>query len=178
MEKRSSNKMNKKASPELYSKVIGNLLSAGVNCSCYFLFGFPGETDETAERTRQFIKSIEYPEFDGALSWSLFPFILAPLSPIYEFDLRKKYGLTGYLKNWKHRTMHSGRAMEHLKAAFMELDNSGPVSRVDNLDMFFNMAPQRRKQFVSLRHRFSKLSVQSGFERNDIIESFTRVLFD
>ena len=36
--------MNKKADPETYRTVIKNLLKVGINCSCYFIFGFPGET--------------------------------------------------------------------------------------------------------------------------------------
>ena len=48
--------MNKKAKPDTYGPVIRKILSAGINCSCYFLFGFPGETEETIRRTRDFIK--------------------------------------------------------------------------------------------------------------------------
>ena len=48
--------MNKKATPELYDSVLEKLLSAGMNCSCYFIFGFPGETPDSAHRTREFIK--------------------------------------------------------------------------------------------------------------------------
>ena len=67
----------------------------GISRFAYFIIGFPGETNETALRTRQFIKSIEYPGLEGTLSWTLFPFCLYPLSPIYEIEMRKKYGLTG-----------------------------------------------------------------------------------
>jgi anaerobic magnesium-protoporphyrin IX monomethyl ester cyclase len=168
--------MNKKASPQLYHDVVRKVLTAGINCSCYFIFGFPGETDETALRTREFIKSIEFPELDGILTWSMFPFILSPMSPIYELEMRKKYGLTGYMQNWKHETMDSSQPIGQIKKAFLELENSGPISRGDNLDLFFSLTPQKRRRFVALRHKLSKLGMKSQLKKHDIIESFTTVL--
>ena len=168
--------MNKKASPELYSDVITNLLGAGINCSCYFIFGFPGETDETATRTREFIKNIEHPELEGTLSWSMFPFILSPMSPIYEPEMRERYRLTGYMHNWKHETMDADRAMEHIRKAFVELDNSGPISRGDNLEMFFELSSLQRKRFVALRQRFSKLALKSQFAQAEFLKSFAQLL--
>ncbi len=59
--------MNKKASPELYAEVVKQLLTAGIDVSCYFIFGFPGETAETVQRTLDFIRSIEFPDLPGTL---------------------------------------------------------------------------------------------------------------
>jgi len=168
--------MNKKASTQLYHDVVRKVLAAGVNCSCYFIFGFPGETDETALRTREFIRSIEFPELEGILTWSMFPFILSPMSPIYEFEMRKKYGLTGYMQNWKHDTMDSSQPLEQIKKAFLELENSGPISRGDNLDIFFSLTPHQRKKFIALRHKLSKLGLKSQLKKHHIIESFTKLL--
>lgn len=165
--------MNKKASPKLYAEVIRNLFSVGINASCCFIFGFPGETEQSALRTRKFIKSIEYPELDGVLSWSVFPFMLAPMSPIYEFEMRKKYGLTGYMQNWTHKTMDFGQAMEQIKKTFFELENSGPIYRGDNIDILLGLTPYQRQKFVATRHRLSKLAVNSNLEKFDIINSFT-----
>ena len=168
--------MNKKASLGLYREVVGNLLAAGVNCSCYFIFGFPGETDETATQTLEFMKSIEHPELEGILTWSMFPFILSPMSPIYEPDMRERYGLTGYMHNWKHKTMDFNQAMAHIKRAFLELENSGPITRGDNLTMFYGLTPYQRKRFAALRHKFSKLAVKSQPTKNQVIESFGKLL--
>lgn len=168
--------MNKKANPKLYAEVVRKLLSVGINCSCYFLFGFPGETDETVLRTREFIKSIEYPELEGIFSWSMFPFILSPMSPIYEIEMRENYGLTGYMQNWAHKTMDYRQAVEHIKNAFFELENSAPIYRGDNLDILFGLKPYQRKKFLANRHRFSKLAAKSHLEKLDIINSFTEAL--
>jgi anaerobic magnesium-protoporphyrin IX monomethyl ester cyclase len=161
-------KMNKKSNPELYRQVVQGLLKAGINCSCYFIFGFPGETDETALRTREFIKSIQYPKSKGTLMWSLFPFCLYPLSPIYEIASRKKYGLEGHLRDWRHRTMDAEQAMTHVREAFMELDDSCAVYRGDNLNMLLDLGPRARKAFLIQRHRLSKLTLDREITKDDV----------
>jgi len=168
--------MNKKATPALYAKVARKLLAAGINCSCYFLFGFPGETDETALRTREFIKSIEHPELPGLLSWNLFTFGLAPLSPIYESEMRERYGLTGYMDDWKHRTMDSPQAKEHAKKAFFELENSCPIYRGDNLDILLCLSPHQRKTFFLTRNKLLKSTLKGEIDKDHIIQSFTKIL--
>ncbi|UCH22713.1 MAG: radical SAM protein [Deltaproteobacteria bacterium] len=167
--------MNKKASPQQYSEVLRLLLSTGINCSCYFISGFPGETDETAQKTREFIKRHEYPELEGYLSWSLYPFVLSPLSPIYEPDMRKEYKLTGYMQKWKHRTMDSDRAREHVLKTFLGLQNSGPIYRGDNLSILKSLGPRQRKKFEAIRHSLSKAAWTGLLERQRIMESFKQI---
>jgi p-methyltransferase len=166
--------MNKKADPGLYSEVLRMSLSAGINCSCYFISGFPGETDETAQKTREFVKCHEYPEFEGNLSWSIYPFVLSPLSPIYEPGLRKKYNLTGYMQKWKHETMDSDQAMEQVLKTYYELQNSGPIYRGDNQAILNALGPKRRKRFEATRHRLSKAALTGQLERQEIIQSFVK----
>ncbi len=164
--------MNKKADSVLYSEVIKKLLVSGINCSCYFIFGFPGETVETVTRTRKFIKEIEHPELDGVVSFSIFPFILPPLSPIYELEMREKYGLTGHMFNWEHLTMNYKQATEQVIKTFLELENSSVIYRGDNLDILYAMNPQLRRQFVAKRHKLAKLAMNRPIEKCDIIDEF------
>jgi p-methyltransferase len=138
--------MNKKASPELYDRVLRKLLASGINCSCYFIFGFPGETEESAQRTRDFIKSFDGQHYEGNLCWSMFPFTLIPLSPIYEPGARRKYGLSGYLHKWQHATMNSDQAREQVLKTFLEIENSGPIYRGDNQEILSRMGPSLRKK--------------------------------
>lgn len=161
-------KMNKKSDPGLYRQVVQRLLQAGINCSCYFIFGFPGETHETALRTREFIKNMQHPELEGTLMWSLFPFCLYPLSPIYEIGARERYGLEGHLRTWRHGTMDSDQAMAHCREAFVELDDSCAVYRGDNLDMLFDLEPRSRKEFLVQRHRLSKLALERVITKDDV----------
>jgi radical SAM superfamily enzyme YgiQ (UPF0313 family) len=168
--------MNKKAHPDLYRRVVRKVLEAGINCSCYFIFGFPGETDETARETLRFIQSLEHPELEGTLSWSLFPFSLYPMSPIYEVKQREKYGLTGYLRDWTHDTMTSDQAMAHVRNAFMALDHSCAVYRGDNLDLLLDLSPGQRKAFLIARHRLSKSALDGPVQREEILRTFEPVV--
>jgi anaerobic magnesium-protoporphyrin IX monomethyl ester cyclase len=168
--------MNKKADPGLYARVVKRLLSAGIDVSCYFLFGFPEETAETVQRTLDFIGSIEYPELPGTLSWALFPFSLAPLSPVYEPEMRRKYGLTGYMDRWRHRTMASHEVMGHIKAISGALEHSCPMYRNDNLQMLHdNLSAAQRKQLFLTRHRLSKQAVNGDLSKTQIREAFSPV---
>jgi radical SAM superfamily enzyme YgiQ (UPF0313 family) len=166
--------MNKRADPEVYARVVERLLEAGINCSCYFIFGFPGETNETAYRTRSFIRRIEHPELDGSLSWSLIPFSVVPMSPIYELDMRKRYGLEGYLRDWRHHTMDSEEAKFHAREALSELDQSSPIFRGDNLDMLLGLGARQRKRFLITRHRLSKSALKHELEKGEIVREFSR----
>ncbi|MBW1999709.1 MAG: radical SAM protein, partial [Deltaproteobacteria bacterium] len=164
--------MNKKASPGLYSRVLERLLKGGISCSCYFIFGFPGETEETASRTRQFIRDHEFPESEGGLRWSFFPFILSPLSPIYEPEEREKYDLRGYLFEWEHRTMNTEQAREQVLKTFFQMENSGPIYREDNQEMLSSLGPKGRREFEAQRHRISKQALRGKDVKDDILKSF------
>jgi anaerobic magnesium-protoporphyrin IX monomethyl ester cyclase len=161
--------MNKKSNPKLYADVIERVMKAGINCSCYFIFGFPGETEETVMRTREFIKSLEHPELDGYIYFTLFPFIIAPLSPISELINASKYGLSGHMYTWKHNTMNSKRAMEHATRAFFELKTSGIIYHNDNLDMLLDLKPKIRKEFIAGRHKAAKAVAQGSLQRENIL---------
>jgi radical SAM superfamily enzyme YgiQ (UPF0313 family) len=164
--------MRKQADPDLYDEVLQKLLSGGINCSCYFIIGFPGETLESVQRTREFIASHQYAEFEGNLAWSIYPFLLTPLSPIYEPALRKKYDLSGYMHNWEHRTMSSDLAKKYILQTFFEIENSGPIYRGDNQDIFHQIGPRARKKFEATRHLLSKAAVSGRLNKHDIIHAF------
>ena len=165
--------MNKKANPRLYARVVKRLLAAGIDASCYFLFGFPGETTETVKVTLDFIRRIEFPELPGTLSWALFPFNLAPLSPVYEPEMRRKYGLTGYMDQWRHRTMASADVMGHISRVFGALENSCPMYRNDNLTMLHDdLLPAERKRLFLARHRLSKRAIKGDLSKAEIMETF------
>ncbi|MDD5232584.1 MAG: radical SAM protein [Syntrophales bacterium] len=168
--------MNKEADPGLYAGVVKDLLSAGINASCCFIFGFPGETEETVRRTIQFIKESGHPELEGVFSWSIYPFILAPLSPVYEPGMRKRYDLTGYMMEWKHATMDWKEARGWIKRAFVEIENSGPHYGEENLDLFLGLSAAVRKKFSAGRHKLAKLGVAGRLDREVMIRVFREVL--
>ena len=167
--------MNKRADPGLYAEVVCKVLEAGINCSSCFVIGFPGETEQTVRRTIDFIKNVESPEWEGVFSWSIYPFYLAPLSPIYEPASREGYGLRGYAQTWKHATMDSEQARRHVVEAFRRIENSGPIYSGDNLEMLSDLGPVQRKEFVKCRHRLAKRALKGSLHREELIRSFREI---
>ena len=116
--------MNKQSNPALNEDIIKRLMTAGINCSCYFIFGYPGETQKSIAITAAFIKRLEDHNGAGFFNWSLYPFLLAPFS--YVYDNRADHGLDGYLQQWQHETMDSETVKKELLRTFMLLDKSSP----------------------------------------------------
>ena len=80
------------------------------------------------------------------------------------------------MRDWKHSTMDSPRAMEHVRETFLALDNSCPVYRGDNLNILLNLTPHQRKSFLVSRHRLSKLALNRKIEKDEIIACFSKAL--
>jgi len=165
--------MNKKASPELYEAVLKKFLAAGINCSCYFIIGFPGETPDSLKRTRDFIRRHQSADSGGILTCSLFPFILSPLSPIYEPAKRKAYELSGYMHNWQHATMNSKQARDHVIQEFLAMDNSGPIYRGDNQDMLSAIGSEGRNRFEALRQKHAKSAIRGSLNEEEVVKDFS-----
>lgn len=150
--------MNKKSDPETYKTTVRKALAAGINVSAYFVFGHPGETAASLARTTAFMQEIQYPDLPGSFSWSIYPFLLVPLSPIFEFDQRRHYDLHGYMMNWRHATMDFPSAAKAIQRTIMAMDDSAPIFRNDNLAMLDALAPATRREFLRARLRLAKLA--------------------
>jgi hypothetical protein len=170
------NNMQKKADPSAYRTVIKNILKEGINCSCYFIFGFPGETEETAQRTREFIQSIEHPELQGLLRWSFYPFTLLPLSPIFEEEQRQCFGITGCLAQWSHATMNAKQAQQEMQKTIISLARSGVIYRSDNLALLDTLSTEQKKAFYAVRNNLSKLAIAGKLKTSEIVRAFSSVL--
>ncbi|MEZ4483363.1 MAG: radical SAM protein [Syntrophotaleaceae bacterium] len=168
--------MNKEAEPELYRKVIQGLLKVGINCSCCFIFGFPGETSETVTKTVNFINTIQEDSHEGIFFWSIYPFLFAPLSPIYTKEKRAKYNLEGYLGKWQHTTMTSEEAQKHIMDAFLNIDNASPIYSGDDLNMLFELSPKNRKEFMKQRHKLSKRFLNKEVDVPSLSKAFSHIL--
>lgn len=152
--------MNKQSDPEQNEAVIARLLKAGINCSCYFVVGYPGETADSVDRTIAFLKRLEAVDGPGVLKWSLYPFLLAPGSPVYEEGQRALHELEGHLATWRHRSMDAKAARASVLRMFMALDRSGPIYRGDNLDQMNALTPGQVRQFAAARHALEKAALQ------------------
>jgi len=109
--------MNKKSSTEVYRKGIALLKKNGVSTFSAIIIGHPGETAETVKETRDFLNSSE-------LEYCyLQPFYYLHNSPIHK--LADQYELIGKGLNWKHKTMNSSQAFDHLDKLIFDV--TGPV---------------------------------------------------
>jgi len=98
--------MNKKDTVENYYQAMSLLLASDIDTEINFIFGYPGETDETVNETIDFINSLPYSRNQIPYLY-LFKFNLAPLSPIFEQKLRSPWELKGNFLSWQHKTMTS-----------------------------------------------------------------------
>jgi radical SAM superfamily enzyme YgiQ (UPF0313 family) len=168
--------MNKKADPEVYRSTIEKALTAGINVSAYFLFGYPGETAESVARTIAFMQKVQFPDLPGSLTWSIYPFLLIPLSPIFELEERRRYDLQGYMMNWRHATMDYRGAMQAIKQAIVAMQDSAPIYRTDNLAMLEELDPGTRKAFFRARLHLAKLSAEGKAGPETVFSIFSEVL--
>lgn len=106
--------MHKAAVADKYRKGIAGLKKHGILTFGSFITGFPGETKETVDETIDFIRETRVDYFRSMLWYC------EPGTPIY--DLRDQYGLSGEGFKWKHDTMDSKQAMDHIERMFFEID--------------------------------------------------------
>jgi len=108
--------MDKKDTPKNYLRVVELLNTHGISTQLYFIIGFPGETRQSIENTIELINRFHHhgPAINELM---VFPFVFAPLSPVYEPKNRKKYGISGYMTKWSHRTMNSRQALAYARTS-------------------------------------------------------------
>ncbi|MBE0499999.1 MAG: radical SAM protein [Desulfuromonadales bacterium] len=164
--------MNKKGDPLIYRQVIKSALQAGINISAYFIFGHPKETEASISRTIAFIQESSHPDLPGTFSWSFYPYLLVPLSPLFELEARQQFGLQGYMHSWSHQTMDSDQAMQQIKKVFMTLKDTGPIYRGDDLRLITALSAKARNKFYRLRHHFAQQQQTRSLTAKEIIEQF------
>jgi p-methyltransferase len=108
--------MNKAATIEKYASGIKLLHEHDILSFGSFITGFPGETQETVNETIDFIKETK-PHYWRTQSW-----YCEPGTPIDR--QRAEYGITGEGFIWRHNTMDSLEAMDHIDRMFLTINDS------------------------------------------------------
>lgn len=108
--------MNKAANISQYNRGIGLLKKYGIITFGSFIIGFPGETKETIKETLDFINEAA-PDYYRLAMW--FCKNTAPI--LAEKDL---YGIKGDGFKWKHNTMSSMEAIDHIEQLYLGITNS------------------------------------------------------
>jgi len=94
--------MNKVAKVDQYKRGIEQLKKQGIHVHANFIVGFPGETEESAEKIVHFLDEMEIP-FCTVCTW-----VYIPSTPIGE--RAREFGIEGMGIEWKHNTMDSRQA--------------------------------------------------------------------
>jgi anaerobic magnesium-protoporphyrin IX monomethyl ester cyclase len=147
--------MNKKDTPEHYLEVIELLNSHGISTQLYFIVGFPGETEKTMQETINMINRF-YHEGPAINTIMVFPFVLAPLAPIYMPEYREKYNLSGYMTNWTHATMDFQRAYQLAQQFYLQVENIHPFYGIEE---FVTVEIVKLKKVAQLRSRIRRAEI-------------------
>jgi radical SAM superfamily enzyme YgiQ (UPF0313 family) len=99
-------RMKKRADLEAARVGIDSLTGVGVHVLATFVLGFPGETRASVDASIAFLNGLRR-EAPGAVEYLVFPFQVAPGSPVDGPERRRELGLTGLLDRWRHATMCS-----------------------------------------------------------------------
>jgi hypothetical protein len=108
-----------------YQRAVKAMADNGISLDAYFIVGFPGETEDTAKRTVENINRFPVPTH-SVNQLVLFGFLLAPLAPVYSRRQRDKYGLSGYMHQWKHNTMDSAKAQSLIPEMMRKITSMQP----------------------------------------------------
>jgi radical SAM PhpK family P-methyltransferase len=108
--------MNKAASVESYKRGIERLRRHNIMTFASFIMGFPGETEETVQETIDFIRETQ-PDYYRAQMW-----YCEPGTPI--IDQRSKYSIEGEGFVWRHASMDSMEAIDHIDEMFLTITES------------------------------------------------------
>jgi radical SAM superfamily enzyme YgiQ (UPF0313 family) len=154
--------MNKEDTPEHYLEIVELLNKHGISTQLTFLIGFPGETPQTIEDTINLINQFHY-QGPAVNDVSIFPFGLAPLSPIYSPEYRKKYNLSGYMMNWSHYTMTSEEAKKYAGELFLKLKH---IHYHYGIAEFLMMDTEKLKKVSELRSQIRRAEIMQYSAQN------------
>jgi radical SAM PhpK family P-methyltransferase len=107
--------MNKKSDLEKYLQGTSLLKEQGIVTFGSFIIGFPGETDDTVQDTKKFIKESGLDFYRVQLWYG------EPITPIWK--KKEKYNISGESFEWSHATMDSSRACDLIDETFCSIEN-------------------------------------------------------
>jgi len=141
-----------------------NLLNKeGINTTCYFIIGFPGENTESIDNTIKFLNNIAT-SGSAVMDYIMSPFFLVPLSPIYEIKQREQYGLVGYLDKWRTNTLTSDDVSRLIMKIFLEVKNDIFYlyfeDTPDTGSFFFNVSQKDLKDLKKIRQHLQQAIVK------------------
>ena len=107
--------MQKEATPEDYMKGVALMKKYNILTYASFIVGFPGETENTIQDTKNFI------ETSGIDFYNVKIFYYDHATPISRSA--EELGLTGHGMRWTHNTMNATEAFEHAEKLIVDIEN-------------------------------------------------------
>lgn len=142
------NNMNKNATIEQYQRGISLLKEYKILTYGSFIVGFPGETYDSIQETKNFIEEYK-PDFFRTQLWYCDPF-----TPIWKE--KDKYQIKNSQFEWSHETMDAHTAADWVDDIFLSIKNSIWIPQY-NFEFFgiFNLMQRNRsidwiKSFVTI----------------------------
>ena len=83
----------------------------------------------------------------------VFPFVFAPLSPVYSLNNREKYNIKGYMAEWAHYTMNSEQAQKYAREFLLRVNNIYPHYGIEE---FLLVEISKLKKIAQLRFKVRK----------------------
>lgn len=117
--------MKKGAIIRFYRNGVKWLREHGITTVGSFIIGFPTETAESVEETREFI------DRSGLDYYFMQPFYYLHHTPVHK--RAAEYGLTGNGLFWSHKTMNWSEALEHVNRLFLSIKGSTFINPDYNL---------------------------------------------
>jgi len=139
-------RMQKTSRRQHYLDAIPRLQTAGISCHASLIVGFPGETEATVRESADLIEAAR-PDYFRAQLW-----YCDPLTPVWRD--RARYGLSGAGFHWRHDTMDSAEAADHVDRFFFRTAGATwlPQHGFEQWSLFYlqrrGYAPDRVRDFV------------------------------
>lgn len=102
--------MDKKISRPRAARALRNVKASGILSLANFMVGFPGETEETAQETTDFIKEVQ-PDYYSIQPFQVRDHQLPILDEADQYGLEVSFAESRNQSNWKHDTMDQRTAM-------------------------------------------------------------------
>ncbi len=166
--------MNKSATVDSYLKGIELLKEYKILTHGNFIIGFPGETEETVSRTKQFIQDC------GIDFYRLQLWYCMPITPIW--DRKDEFDIKGGSFEWEHKTMNSRRAADLLEEIHLTVNDPVWVPQL-NFDingllhvLHRGMSLENLKKFLSYFNEMVRYNIKTGIENNISEDQYNEIV--
>lgn len=153
--------MNKMTKLEQYHRAFELLAANGIRAKILLVIGFPGESEETVSETIAFLNSL--PE-RASLGHEIFlsPFCVLPLAHLNNPEDRARFGLSGYLFDWRHDTMCSDQVHAAMLRIFLETNGVYQYYPDNQFDKLSGEARHRFQEMAETRERLRQAQFTPG----------------